>query len=149
MSLDLIPVIFSVILDLISVFDNSRSYSCGFSRKPHFVVATGGHRWGKFFYHRWLPVVHPWPPQNVSLPPRWPPVGLRWEVRWPPVGYPGLSARVLLFAKFHREKRNRHMLFVLLRSSMQNFLTYCEINLRNRWMVSVIRKSIFKTLSFP
>ena len=52
MSLDLIPVIFSVILDLISVFDNSRSYSCGFSRKPHFVVATGGHRWppvGKIF----------------------------------------------------------------------------------------------------
>ena len=40
-------------------------------------------------------VVHPWPPQNVSWPPRWPPVGLRWEVRWPPVGYPGLSAQVI------------------------------------------------------
>ena len=50
----------------------------------------------EIFPHRWPPVVHPLPPQNVSWPPRWPPVGLRWEVRWPPVGCPGLSAREAL-----------------------------------------------------
>ena len=99
------------------------------------------------------PVVHRWPPQNVSWSQRWSPVGLRWEVRWQPVGLCGLSVRGYILVIFTQlgNVRKRRRAWSLKNEDRRGFVDINSYKFRNRKnsFEDIILKKIFKNLKVP